>query len=501
MHTSKCLQIPEMVTMIVAGVPLSHKEGDYRATYAALARTCRAFYEPAANALWEDLSDVAPLVRALPQYTWSMSQTGSIKFLCSPAMDEWKRFIANAARVKKLRLSGSKSLKKLLRTISLGLPTGESPFPNLRRLVLKSIEIETMSHASIAIHPGLTGIQIHDCNSAAMCSLLACLGRTCLSLQFLSADCPIPIDAAPIFTRFPSLQTFECPCSGPERIPLPHLAALSTLHSLSTLLPPDSGVRKLDPAVAFKSLRTLKLHGIVSSSTLTLFLRSVSSRTLRDLYMDCDLDPPSGFLAELFDVISTFAALQSLSLNMGTMPVDRDGGSANYVCSLEPLYRLPLLRDLRLNSVVVTPLTNEIIPSLGKIWPDLRNLNFDYSTVQPGDITLEALELFAAYLPKLNNLYLYLDDTVVPSYKNLRARSLIPIHLFLGDSPIPEDSWCSVAAYITSVYPNAVLDTNLEPPLAHGHCWQKIVQIMSVISDVRKEEWERAALGEVTCDQ
>ena len=64
--------------MIVAASPRGYKEDEYRAYCAAVARTCKSFYEPAANALWRDLVDIAPLVRTLPQYTWSTSQTGSI---------------------------------------------------------------------------------------------------------------------------------------------------------------------------------------------------------------------------------------------------------------------------------------------------------------------------------------------------------------------------------------------------------------------------------------
>ena len=36
-------------------------------TFAALARTCRRFKEPALNALWKDMDDFMPLVLCLPE--------------------------------------------------------------------------------------------------------------------------------------------------------------------------------------------------------------------------------------------------------------------------------------------------------------------------------------------------------------------------------------------------------------------------------------------------
>jgi len=39
----------------------------YCRTFAALARTCRRFKEPALNALWKDMDDFMPLVLCLPE--------------------------------------------------------------------------------------------------------------------------------------------------------------------------------------------------------------------------------------------------------------------------------------------------------------------------------------------------------------------------------------------------------------------------------------------------
>lgn len=63
----QCLLIDEIARVIVANV-----HDYYNAVYdplvsmARLARTCRAFYEPATDALWSELESLKPLVRCLP---------------------------------------------------------------------------------------------------------------------------------------------------------------------------------------------------------------------------------------------------------------------------------------------------------------------------------------------------------------------------------------------------------------------------------------------------
>ena len=386
----------------------------------------------------------------------------------------------------------------LLRTISLGLPTGESPFHNLRRLTLQGIDAETMSYASVAFHPNLTSIETHNCNLIAMRSLCVLLGRVCPSLKSIRADY-IPIHATPALARFPTLETLECPQLELTHVPLLlHLASLPTLQSLSTSLitGTDSWVRKLDPATAFGSLKTLKLYGGAPPSNVLLFLRSISSKTLEDLSIHLDFDPPSRFLPGLFGIISTFTTLHSFSLKVAS-GVQEEG--ENHTCSLEPLYRLPLLQVLQLEGVIVRAITHKLIPGLGKAWPRLECLQIELNETPPGySLTLEALGLFATHLPKLSELSICLDATVSPTPTTTsRARSLIPINLNLGSSPASADSWGSVAAYISSVYPNAVLldESFDDPSFTHAECWRNIAQMIPIISSARKEEWDRAALG------
>jgi len=44
-------------------------------TFAALARTCRRFKEPALDALWKDMNDFMPLILCLPEDVRGKSRT------------------------------------------------------------------------------------------------------------------------------------------------------------------------------------------------------------------------------------------------------------------------------------------------------------------------------------------------------------------------------------------------------------------------------------------
>lgn len=46
----------------------------------ALARTCRAFKEPALDVLWEELDDLTPLVRCLPEASHQLSRSEVKRF-------------------------------------------------------------------------------------------------------------------------------------------------------------------------------------------------------------------------------------------------------------------------------------------------------------------------------------------------------------------------------------------------------------------------------------
>ena len=73
----RCLLLPEIQRLVIESIPSVDAvpdpfagswqrvpEGDRKA-YAALARTCGAFYEPAMNALWRNIGSLSPVLDGL----------------------------------------------------------------------------------------------------------------------------------------------------------------------------------------------------------------------------------------------------------------------------------------------------------------------------------------------------------------------------------------------------------------------------------------------------
>ena len=69
------LEIPEILLNIFGHCHPS-LSSRYRATpdlrLSALARTCRTFKEPALDVLWENLDDLSPLVRCVPEASFEL---------------------------------------------------------------------------------------------------------------------------------------------------------------------------------------------------------------------------------------------------------------------------------------------------------------------------------------------------------------------------------------------------------------------------------------------
>jgi len=72
-----CLLPIEILTEIFAAIYEKNSWTSPLPTFAALARTCRRFKEPALNALWKDMDDFMPLILCLPEDVRGGSRTST----------------------------------------------------------------------------------------------------------------------------------------------------------------------------------------------------------------------------------------------------------------------------------------------------------------------------------------------------------------------------------------------------------------------------------------
>lgn len=188
----------------------------------------------------------------------------------------------------------------------------------------------------------------------------------------------------------------------------------------------------------------------------------------------------------LWDAIGEHTALRDLEVSVIH---DEDLGQ-NF--SLAPLHRLHNLEMLSI-SMHGFELTDSSIPTLARSWPELSCLvlipNGAMKSSPPG-LTLGALELFAAYMPFLNDLGTVLDTTFIPPAPRMRSR--YKMWLALQRSPLSKASWRSVASYISAVYPFSQVefadDDDDDDERTGERYWENVHEMMATLRAVRDEE-------------
>jgi hypothetical protein len=76
----KCLETPDLLEMICKALKDDFGNHD-KFALSSLARTCRAFHEPALDILWHTLSSIVPLLKTFPPCLWNVAQVANGKTL------------------------------------------------------------------------------------------------------------------------------------------------------------------------------------------------------------------------------------------------------------------------------------------------------------------------------------------------------------------------------------------------------------------------------------
>ncbi|KAF8128657.1 hypothetical protein EV363DRAFT_1340269 [Boletus edulis] len=105
-----------------------------RPELASLARTCRAFKEPALDILWEEFYDLSPLTRCLPEASHQLSPNNPKRSFRRPLTQiEWDILQSYTRRIRRLLHFRPGLDEKSIRILS-NPPTIKPLFPNLRQL-------------------------------------------------------------------------------------------------------------------------------------------------------------------------------------------------------------------------------------------------------------------------------------------------------------------------------------------------------------------------------
>lgn len=355
-----------------------------------------------------------------------------------------------------------------------------------------------ISKDSLPLLAFLLGPRLERCelegslDSKSTSTILLLLAKSAPGLKVLKCHNARLKNCAGAFHSFHSLETFRCRRGELTKENLLHLAQMPSLWMAEISL----GAFEIPPAdelgeIFFPSLKYLWVHSEHSQPSILHFLESIQSRTLASLIVHFPAHS-SGHFNSVLEAISKFKDLHLLMMQ-GLWNPERDGDQ-HELYTIEPLLNLHGLADLSVEAPGVT-CTEDDIPRFAEAWPHISGLTLlrrpkMFPFLHP-TFTLNALGLFSEHIPKLDALHIDVDMSSVPKPFPAKDRNMRHIELALHKNPLKERRWAKVAAFISSVYPNASIPIDdLDPedrlPRNCRH-WRKVQAVVKAYGRLLKE--------------
>lgn len=357
-----------------------------------------------------------------------------------------------------MNLEPSYTLQEDLIILKTHLPHIDTLFSNLRILQIGP----GISTDSLPLIPFLLGPKLERCelkgslNRKAMSTILLHLAQCAPGLKDLEIDNARLKNCAGVLCSFHKLESFRCRRGELTKADLFHLAQLPSLWLAEVSL----GAFEIPPAdelegVFFPSLRYLWIHSDHSPSSILRLLESIQSLTLDSLTVHFPA-PSSGHFNSILEAIAKFKDLHLLMIQ-GLWNSEWAGGQLE-LYTIEPLLGLRDLVDFSIEAPGIA-CSEDAIPRFAEAWPYMSGLTL---IRRPGALllphstfTLNALKLFSKHMPKLDALQVDMDMASVPKPLSAADRNMHDIELSLEKNPLKAKAWAKVAAFISSVYPNA----------------------------------------------
>ncbi|KAF9232048.1 hypothetical protein BU15DRAFT_55452 [Melanogaster broomeanus] len=216
-------------------------------TLAALARTCRAFKEPALDMLWFELDDLSPLVRCLPRDSWNDDREESItplvySFTRPLTETEWCTLQGYTRRIRALELDWPhKTLDETAIRVLCNPPTTDPLFPNIQLIFWSDPTRERFSFIRSLVGQETTSLTIKNWGKdwgTGELAILATLTTRCPEMKIICLPLTDSIELSngisATLCGWDNLT--EVDCDDIEETTLLHLGGLRSLSSLDFVL-------------------------------------------------------------------------------------------------------------------------------------------------------------------------------------------------------------------------------------------------------------------------
>ncbi|KAG0709262.1 hypothetical protein DFH29DRAFT_222357 [Suillus ampliporus] len=419
-----------------------------RKSLTALARTCKAFHEPAMDLLWADIDQLEPLLgcvtrlhpliyRRGQKYSWF---SRSIKPLSER---EARQFLRHSARVLSLRISFDRHLHLLS-----AIPIETCIFPRLLSLSTGT-SLRSTKYLHLFLSPTL-----RRCHLQVIHPALKCIATCYTALEDLyikpspySADDLSPLsDSVRLCTR---LVTLCCPPLDWEA--WKHLSNLPTLLRVMIHEPRRAPDWSLEQDIVnfspFLNVTTLSFR-LKSAASIITVMQHTEFPSLKEFEMDVAV-LSSAEAEQLFRALSQCKACQTLEqiiLSCGDGPRDLPG------TTITQFFCFTQLRTLQLNFLCsYIYLDDDLLLEAVSTWPHIRSLKIG----DPHSCAVTFRGLFTALplCPHLHTLRVPIDTANInidPNVTPLQHTSLKALDL-LATSHIADAKY--VARIIFSMFP------------------------------------------------
>lgn len=463
-----------------------------RTSLAALATTCRTFYEPAMNELWANIDGLDPLLGCVTRlhpiiycaeriwYNSSCSYFGDTEPLSA---NEACQFLRHASRVRSIHVD----LPHDFRLLSV-LPVETCMFPRLQSLftsLLLVIACPTR-HLHLFLSPTL-----RRCVPWVIDSNLKLIVTRCAALEHLS----VLRTSGPIADKMSILSDSVRLCKWLITLSCPPLdwAAWKHLSNLPTLLrvtiyndnqAPSESLSDLNSEVPFPSnLNDITVGPFLNLTAL--FVEAHTAAYITKLMQHSEF--PSLKNLELFIVILPWADAERLFHAMSqckacqTLEIIRIFSYHSEVQDLDNSWIAitqfcccPELRTLELQfSCCCTHLDNDRLLEAMSCWPHLRSLSLKDGNHHQATVTFRGLLAALHQCPHLEELRMLVDTVnidVDPTVESLRHTSLRLLDVRSAEVVDTK----AVARIILSIFP--CLDNIYHSPLDsnHANMWHEV---------------------------
>ncbi|KAI6115156.1 hypothetical protein EDD16DRAFT_1702251 [Pisolithus croceorrhizus] len=436
----RCLRITEILHLIIgylvdeevtsANVTTAIRHKDV----ASLARTCKAFMDPALDVLWRTQSSLSPLVMCLPAHFWFLKTfwRGTVVSLVhEPSHEDWLMLKRYSRRIRAFDRT-TLQLPTVSRNIvdSVFSPDlSDELFPRLHTLNVDILSKPPPNPILLLGHirlPHLVRLRFnmprfYRHRDPVLYLTLACVpSLQALKISASRARLDVSTRLAVNFSGVPHLRTLYLshyllllPSS------LRELSHLQYLCELTVTLPDDVDV-DVCPSVqpTFPSLQRIAITvGFLSQCTN--LLSSIASRELGSVKIFYRSPPTQNDIYELFreieHICQCYADFNTLDIQCSNrtqliphLPFDLPRSM------LRPFLACHRLRVLDLTSLGTLDIDDSFIAQITPAWPVIKILHLRASQRNDGCVTLEGIRGLLRGCPRLQSLHMQVDARILP---------------------------------------------------------------------------------------